>query len=244
VHPWVVQKHPDRALLLTTRRCHLHCRYCFRRDQYGPEEPSADELAEALALIRASGVRELILSGGDPLTLSDARLFHIIDAVRPEVPILRLHSRAPITAPARITPALIQGLRERAPVWVLVHCNHPRELSPAVDAALAALVDGGLPVLNQSVLLRGVNDDVDVLVALSEELMRRRVYPYYLHHTDAVPGNAPLRVEVERGLALVRELRQRLSGIGAPLYVIDPPDGSGKIPVEEWAARPAGGLRS
>ena len=233
--PWIVQKHPDRVLLLTTRRCHLYCRYCFRRgDHGGAEDPTPDELEAALDYIRGCGARELILSGGDPLALSDARLFQILDAVRSSVEVVRVHTRAPITAPQRVTPELVAGLRARAPVWVLVHANHPAELSAEVRLALARLVDSGLPVLNQAVLLRGVNDDVDTLAALCEHLVACRVFPYYLHHTDAAPGNAELRVPLSRGLELHAALRRRVSGIALPQYVIDPPDGSGKVAVETW----------
>ena len=232
--PFLVQKHADRVLLLVTRHCHLYCRYCFRRDQHDGRDPSEAELAEALDWARQSGARELILSGGDPLTLPDSRLFAILDAARPALPVVRIHSRAPITAPDRVTPALVAGLRARAPVWMLVHCNHPDELSPPVLDALGRMVDAGLPVLNQAVLLRGVNDDVDVLVALSDALLRARVFPYYLHHTDPVPGNAAFRVSLEEGLRLYEGLRGRLSGIGLPRYVIDPPDGSGKQNVADW----------
>jgi lysine 2,3-aminomutase len=232
--PFLVQKHADRVLLLVTRHCHLYCRYCFRRDQHDGRDPSESELDEALDWARQSGARELILSGGDPLTLPDSRLFAILDAARPALPVVRIHSRAPITAPDRVTPALVAGLRARAPVWMLVHCNHPDELSPPVLEALGRMVDAGLPVLNQAVLLRGVNDDVDVLVALSDALLRARVFPYYLHHTDPVPGNAAFRVDLEAGLRIYEALRGRLSGIGLPRYVIDPPDGSGKQDVADW----------
>ena len=232
--PWVVRKHPDRVLLLVTRRCHLYCRYCFRRNHTGAEDPSPAELAAALDYVRASGARELILSGGDPLAVSDTRLLSIIDAVRPAVPVIRIHSRAPITAPERVTPALVAALRARAPVWVIVHCNHPRELSADVRDALARLVDAGVPVLNQAVLLRGVNDDAAVLAELCETLVALRVFPYYLHHTDPAAGNAAFRVEVERGLALYADLSARVSGVALPRYVIDPPDGSGKMPVDQW----------
>ncbi|MCP4809799.1 MAG: KamA family radical SAM protein [Proteobacteria bacterium] len=231
-HPWLVRKHDDRMLLLLTRRCHLYCRYCFRRNDHGgPEDPSREELDEALALARASGARELILSGGDPLAVRDDTLFRVLDAVRPEVPVVRIHTRAPITAPRRVTDELVRGLRERAPVWVLVHANHPRELTGDVVDALGRLVDAGLPVLNQSVLLAGVNDDVDVLAELSERLVELRVFPYYLHHTDAALGNAAFRVDAERGLALHDALARRVSGVALPRYVVDPPDGSGKIGV-------------
>jgi lysine 2,3-aminomutase len=236
--PWLVQKHDDRALLLLTKRCHLYCRYCFRRShERGPEDPTASELEDALAWVRSSGVRELILSGGDPLAVRDRKLFDVIDAVRPEVAVIRIHTRAPITAPDRVTDALVQGLRARAPVWVLVHANHPRELTPAVREGLARFVDAGLPVLNQAVLLRGVNDDVDTLARLSEDLVSLRVFPYYLHHTDHVTGNAHLRVTARNGLELHSALSRRVSGVALPRYVVDPPDGSGKIDVSTAVER-------
>ena len=228
--PWVVRKHADRLLLLLTKRCHLDCRYCFRRTHSpGGEDPTPDQWRNMLDYAASAGVEEVILSGGDPLALRDDRLFEAIDALRPTVPVIRVHSRAPITAPFRVTDALVAGLKARGPVWLVVHTNHPRELSPEVDEALQKLVDAGIPVLNQSVLLRGVNDDPDVLAELSRQLVRRRVFPYYLHHPDAVPGNAHLRVSVAEGLAIVEGLRRRVSGIALPTYVIDPPDGSGKL---------------
>ena len=239
--PWVVQKHADRALLLLTRRCHLYCRYCFRRAPHEVEDPSTEELERALAWIAGSGARELILSGGDPLAVSDRRLFAVMARVRPAVPVVRMRSRAPITAPSRVTAALVEGLRARAPVWVIVHCNHPDELSPEVDQALGRLVDAGVPVLNQAVLLAGVNDDADTLVALFEALLRRRVFPYYLHHPDHAPGNAAFRLDPARGLALYRAVAGRVSGLALPRYVIDPPDGLGKLDVADWLA--AGGRR-
>lgn len=228
--PWVVQKHRDRVLLLLTKRCHLYCRYCFRRDHApgATEDPTDGEWAQMLAFARGSGAREVILSGGDPLALPDARLFAAIDGVRPEVPVVRVHTRAPITSPSRVTPRLVAGLRARAPVWVLVHANHPVELTAEVRTALSRLVDGGLPVLNQSVLLRGVNDDAAVLASLSEALVELRVYPYYLHHPDAVPGNAGFRLSLHEGKRIYEDLRKRVSGIGLPSYVVDPPDGTGK----------------
>ena len=234
--PWVVRKHPDRALLLVTRRCHLHCRYCFRRDLEGAGEPTPDELEHAIGYLRTSGVREVILSGGDPLFLKDEQLLNVIDALRPEVPLIRIHTRAPITFPSRVTDVLVRQLSSRAPLWLVVHINHPKELSPDVCDGLARFVDAGIPVLNQSVLLRGVNDDVETLVRLSDRLLELRVRPYYLHHTDAVPGSASFWVGLEEGLELYQALRKRLSGIGLPQYVIDPPDGTGKSPVAEWVA--------
>lgn len=236
--PWVVHKYPDRVLLLVTKRCHLYCRYCFRRtfDPSEAEDPDDSELDRALAYVRSSGAEEVILSGGDPLAVRDDRLFRIIDELRPEVPVVRIHTRAPITRPSRVTAALAQGLAARRPVWVIVHCNHPRELTPEVDRSLRALLDAGVPVLNQSVLLRGINDSVDVLAELSRCLVKRGVKPYYLHHTDRVRGAGHFEVAIGSGVALYRALRERVSGLALPRYVIDPPDGSGKIDVEAHLA--------
>ena len=234
-HPWVVQKHDDRLLILVTRRCHVHCRYCFRRDLDGEQDPTQSELDGAIEFAKGSKVREVILSGGDPLALRTERLDYVLSALRPEVPRLRIHTRAPITFPSRIDDDLVQMLTKHAPLWMVVHCNHPDELSPEVEAGLARLVAAGIPLLNQSVLLRGVNDDVSVLEALSERLLSLRVKPYYLHHPDAVPGGASFRVSVSEGLALHNALRERVGGLGLPAYVIDPPDGTGKVPVAQWA---------
>jgi lysine 2,3-aminomutase len=241
--PWVVQKHADRVLLLLTKRCHLYCRYCFRRN-HRPEEsqdPSPEAWEAAVRYALDSGAQEVILSGGDPLAVSDARVFETIDRLKSAIPVIRVHTRAPITYPARVTPELVAGLRARAPVWLFVHVNHPRELSADVDRALAALVDAGVPVLNQSVLLKGINDDVDVLTALSRALVERRVYPYYLHHTDPAAGNAAFRVSLDDGLTLWRGLARRVSGLGLPRYVIDPEDGSGKVDVASFVEPGAGG---
>lgn len=236
--PWVVHKYPDRVLLLLTKRCHLYCRYCFRRtfDPSEREDPTAAELHAAVRYARDSGAREVILSGGDPLATSDATLFGVIDALRPEIRSVRIHSRAPITRPSRVTPELALALAARRPLWVVVHCNHPRELAPDVDRALALLVDAGVPVLNQAVLLRGVNDDAQVLADLGWALVERGVKPYYLHHTDRVRGAGHFAVELDEGLAIYRAVRDRVSGVALPRYVIDPPDGSGKIDVEAFVA--------
>ncbi|TVQ89949.1 MAG: KamA family radical SAM protein [Deltaproteobacteria bacterium] len=232
--PWVVHKYPDRVLILLTKRCHLYCRYCFRRtfDPAEREDPTVEELDAAIAYARRSGAEEVILSGGDPLAVRDERLFDVIDALRPSVPVLRVHSRAPITKPARVTERLVRGLASRAPVWMVVHCNHPRELSPEVDEALRLLIRAGVPVMNQAVLLRGVNDDVEVLVELCRALVRRGVKPYYLHHPDRVRGAGHFALSPQEGLSLYHALRRRLSGLATPRYVIDPPDGRGKIDVE------------
>jgi len=236
-HPWVVQKYTNRALLLVTRQCHVHCRYCFRRDLPGEGEPSPAELESAIDYLRHAGLDEVILSGGDPLVLSDDRLVSILDALRPDVPHLRIHTRAPITFPQRVTAELAQLLQARRPLRVVIHANHSQELDADVRRSIRMLVDTGLPILNQSVLLAGVNDDPDVLAELHQSLQELGVEPYYLHHTDHAPGNGSFRVEVKRGLEIVRALHARVEG--ASRYVIDPPDGAGKVPVIEWAARMA-----
>lgn len=228
--PWVVQKHADRALLLVTRRCHLHCRYCFRRDQTGPDDPTAAELDRAIEWILGRGLEEVILSGGDPLSLADDRLAVILDRLAP-VPVRRIHTRAPITAPERVTDRLVGLLAERRPLWIVLHSNHANEIDDTVAAGIRRLRDAGLPLLNQSVLLRGVNDDPDVLAALCRKLVRLGVVPYYLHHPDAVSGAGHFRVAIEEGLRIHAALAERVSGVALPRYVIDPPDGSGKIDV-------------
>lgn len=235
--PWVVCKHRDRVLLLVTKRCHLYCRYCFRRDHSPGEglDPTDAELDRAIDWIAARAPREVILSGGDPLALALPRLDEVLRRVSAFARTVRVHTRAPITYPAAVTPALVAALRAHRPTWVVVHCNHPRELAPDVTAALARLVDAGVPVLNQSVLLRGVNDDPDVLAALSEALLERRVHPYYLHVTDRVPGNAHLRVGREEAVALHRALAARTGGTALPRLVLDPPDGSGKVDAATWS---------
>jgi lysine 2,3-aminomutase len=240
--PWVVHKYPSRVLLLLTKRCHVDCRYCFRRDHHPGEaqDPSPAEWAAALAYVRDARPDEVILSGGDPLAVPDTRLLDTIDSVRDVAGTVRIHTRAPITFPQRVTDGLAVGLRARAPVWVVVHCNHPRELSPDVDEALARLVDHGIPVLNQTVLLAGVNDDADILAALSRSLVERRVFPYYLHVTDRARGNAHLRVGLERAVALHRALQARVSGVALPRLVVDPPEGTGKVDARELLRYPGG----
>ena len=233
--PWLVQKHSDRALLLVTKRCQVYCRYCFRRDHSPGEQmdPSPAELENAIQTAVHSGAHELILSGGDPLALTDEKLDGILNRVRPHFPILRIHSRAPITAPSRVTPGLISLLVTHRPIWMVVHANHPSELGTGARESLRLLTQAGIQVLNQSVLLRGVNDDAAVLADLSRELVQLGVLPYYLHHTDPVPGNGHFRVDVHRGLAIHEALKQQLSGVALPAYVVDLPGGQGKIPVEE-----------
>jgi lysine 2,3-aminomutase len=237
VVPFVVRKHRDRAILLVTARCHFYCRFCFRRTFPAGDhrDPTRGQLEGALEYIAAEqDLREVILSGGDPLVLGDDVLADLLArlAALPHVETLRVHSRAPVHEPARVTEALAHILGSAGrPLWLVTHFNHPLEITEASRAAIDLLLRAGVPVLNQSVLLRGVNDDAEVLATLMRGLLAARVKPYYLHHPDRVPGNASFRVSIERGLAIFDELRSRAGGTALPAYVIDLPDGSGKQPV-------------
>ncbi len=234
----IVHRYPDRVLLLPTMVCAVHCRFCFRRERVGEGILSAEELAAALAYIRSQpGVREVILSGGDPLVLSPRRLRDIRRelAIIPHVELLRLHSRLPLVAPERITAEMIAALSEETAtgptLWLSLHVNHADELTPEVDVALARLTAAGIPLLSQTVLLRGVNDDPAVLETLFRTLLRRRVRPYYLHHPDLACGTSHFRLTVAEGQAIYAQLRQRMGRLGLPTYVLDRPGGDGKISI-------------
>jgi EF-P beta-lysylation protein EpmB len=226
--PGVLQKYVGRVLLIATPACAVHCRYCFRRHfPYAERAAGRDGWQPALEAIRDdNSLEEVLLSGGDPLTLRDATLADLarrlarIDHLRR----LRIHTRLPIMIPERVTGELIDWLAGgRLTPVVVVHANHPRELDAAVAAALGRLVAAGIPVLNQSVLLRGVNDNADVLAELSRRLIDCRVMPYYLHQLDRVAGAAHFEVPVAEGRALLRELRRRLPGYAVPRYVQEVP---------------------
>ena len=246
--PGLVHRYPDRVLLMPTTACPVYCRFCFRRERvgHGASTMSTSEMDEALAYIAARPeIREVILTGGDPLILSPRRLGWIlrraagIDAVE----VLRVHTRVPVADPGRVDGATIAALRQDVPVYVLVHCNHPREIDPAAAAALAALADAGIPLLAQTVLLRGVNDDAETLAALFRALVRHRVRPYYLHHPDLAPGTAHFRLSIDEGQALMRALRGRISGLCQPTYAIDIPGGHGKVPVGPAFRDESGAIR-
>jgi lysine 2,3-aminomutase len=236
--PGIVHRYPDRVLLKLTHVCPVYCRFCFRREVVGPGGPQAlsgAALDAALAYIAGNpGVWEVILTGGDPLMLSARRVAEVtrrlsaIDSVK----VLRWHTRVPVADPGRVTEGLAAALRSPArAVYLVVHTNHPRELTPAVRASLGRLSEAGIFLLSQTVLLRGVNNDAATLATLMRALVECRVKPYYLHHPDLAPGTGHFRLSIAEGQALMRQLRGRLSGLAQPTYVLDIPGGFGKVPV-------------
>ena len=233
----VVHRYPDRVLLKPLHVCPVYCRFCFRREKVGPggEALSTAELAAALAYIRDhTEIWEVILTGGDPLMMAPRRLGQLIEALDdiPHVAVIRVHTRVPVADPGRVTDELVAALKpKRTGLWIGIHCNHARELAPLARDALARLADAGFPLLSQTVLLAGINDDVETLCALMRALVSARVKPYYLHHPDLVRGTGHFRVSIARGQALMKALRGRLSGLAQPTYVLDVPGGHGKVPV-------------
>ncbi len=233
----ITHRYPDRLLLKPTHTCQVYCRFCFRREKVGKAEEalSRDELDAALDYIRGhEEIFEVILSGGDPLVLSDRRIAALMTGLGDvaHVGSIRIHTRIPLVDPGRIGEDLIAALRSsRKAVSLVIHVNHERELGEPVRAAIARLVDAGIPLFSQSVLLRGINDDAAVLADLFRALVRNRVKPYYLHHLDKARGVNHFRVSVERGQALMRALRGYISGLCLPTYVLDIPGGHGKVPI-------------
>lgn len=233
----VVHRYPDRVLLKLVNVCAVYCRFCFRRESVGPGKQALSDEAYRAALdyIRAHPeIWEVILTGGDPLMLSPRRLRRVmIDlAAISHVRIVRIHTRLPAVDPRRVTAELIAAMRaEGVTTWLALHANHPREFTPETRAVCAAIADAGIPMVSQSVLLRGVNDDAATLEALMRAFVECRIKPYYLHHGDLAPGTAHLRTTLEQGQALMRSLRGRVSGLCQPDYVLDIPGGYGKSPV-------------
>jgi len=234
----IVHRYPDRVLLKLTHVCAVYCRFCFRREMVGPDKPRAlspRALTQALAYVRAHPeIWEVILTGGDPLILSPRRLRAVMQklALIDHVKIVRVHTRMPIADAARITPDLVRAIKVRGKAtYVAVHVNHPRELTLEARSACARLVDAGIPLVAQTVLLAGVNDSAEVMTELMRALVECRIKPYYLHHSDLAPGTAHLRTEITAGQELMRSLRGRLSGLCQPTYVLDIPGGYGKSPI-------------
>jgi lysine 2,3-aminomutase len=233
----IVHRYPDRVLLKLTHLCAVYCRFCFRREMIGPHAHALNAMALDAALDYVAAhpqIWEVVLTGGDPLVLSPRRLQQVVSrlAAISHVAVIRVHTRLPVADPARITPALVRALKARGKAtYVVLHANHPRELTPAARTACARLVDAGIPMLSQSVLLRGVNDDATTLGELMRTFVACRIKPYYLHHADLAPGTSHLRTTIEHGQQLMQALRGRYSGLCQPTYVLDIPGGHGKSPI-------------
>jgi EF-P beta-lysylation protein EpmB len=234
----LLHKYDGRALVITTGVCGVHCRYCFRREfPYSESGSRREDWQPALEYIQKhSTIDEVILSGGDPLTLVDQKLDELIGRIEQirHVRRLRIHSRMPIVIPQRVTPELVTRLsRSRLASWLVVHANHPNELDQSVLDSLAKLIDVGIPVLNQAVLLRGVNDDANTLIRLCRTLVNHRVQPYYLHQLDRVMGAAHFEVAVEEGNRIMAQLRDALPGYAVPSYVTEQSGNASKTPIDE-----------
>ena len=236
VAPHLVQRYPDRVLLLATDRCAVYCRVCTRSRMVGSGDGAVPlpSLEPALAWLRSHPeVRDVILSGGDPLAMATERVVRLVEAVRsvPSVETIRLATRVPVTLPMRITRELLRALRPHHPLWVMTHFNHPRELTRESRAACERMADAGFPVMNQTVLLAGVNDDPATLETLFRGLVRVRVRPYYLLQADPVRGTGHLRTPMARGVEIMAQLQGRLTGIALPRLICDTPGGRGKVPI-------------
>lgn len=234
--PGIVHRYPDRALLKPLLACPVYCRFCFRREQVGPDGGllTAAELEAAFAYIAARpAIREVILTGGDPLILSPRRLGVILRRLQaiPHIELLRIHTRAPIADPAIVTDALLDALDIETPLYLAIHSNHASELTPEFAAAARKLTRLGIPLLGQTVLLAGVNDSTTALADLFRAMLRNRIKPYYLHQLDPAPGTARFHVPPERGRELLAQLRGHISGTALPTYILDRPGGLGKIPL-------------
>jgi lysine 2,3-aminomutase len=235
--PGVVHRYPDRVLFLVTGFCASYCRYCTRSRMVGKGGEysfSVPQWEKAIAYIEATpAIRDVLLSGGDPLTLSDEKLEWLVSRLRriPHVEFLRIGTKVPIVVPQRITPALTRMLKRYHPLWMSIHATHPDELTPEVSQACGRLADAGIPLGSQTVLLAGVNDDLETMRRLFHGLLRNRVKPYYLYQCDPITGSAHFRTSVEKGLEILQGLRGFTTGYAVPTYVIDAPSGGGKIPL-------------
>jgi lysine 2,3-aminomutase len=233
--PNITHRYPDRALFLVSPVCASYCRFCTRRRKVGdPEKIPLNQYDSAFEYLAAhTEIRDVILSGGDPMMLSDRRLEYIFQRLRaiPHIEIIRIGSRITSHLPERITDEFCQMVRKYHPVYMNTHFNHPSELTPAAVAALARLADAGVPLGCQTVLLRGVNDDPQVMKELMQKLLKARVRPYYIYMADQVAGGEHFRTQVEKGLEIVKALRGWTSGLAVPHFVIDAPGGGGKVPL-------------
>lgn len=243
--PGLTHRYPDRAILHLTQTCAVYCRFCFRRETVGAAGTLPDAALEAIYahLAATPAIREVILTGGDPMVLSARRLGAVVARLAGlgTLDAIRIHTRVPVVAPERITPAMIRALKGPVPVWLVVHTNHVQELGEPARGALGRLADAGVPLLSQTVLLRGVNDSAGALEDLFRALYRLRVKPYYLHHCDLARGAGHFRTTIAAGQAIMAQLRGRVSGAALPTYVLDIPGGFGKVPVGPGYLEPGAG---
>ncbi len=241
--PGIVHRYPDRILFLVTDRCAAYCRYCTRSRMVSNATgyDFHPQLERQIAYVEGNPrIRDVLLSGGDPLLLGDDKLDTLLGRLHriPHVEFLRIGTRIPLFLPQRITPGLCEVLRRYPPLFVSIHCNHPAELTLEVRQGLDRLAEAGIPLGNQSVLLRGVNDSVGIMKALVHKLLRCRVRPYYLYQCDLIRGSAHLRTPVSKGIEIIRGLRGHTTGYAVPQFVIDAPGGGGKVPVNpDWVVR-------
>lgn len=234
--PGLIHRYPDRAVWLVSNVCAVYCRFCMRKRQVGCRDVKLQPagIAPVLDYIRETGtIRDVVLSGGDPLLLEDDNLAEILAALRaiPHVEVIRIGTRVPVTLPERITPSLCLLLKKYHPVYVNTHFNHPWEVTSESRVACAMLADAGVPLGNQTVLLKGVNDDPAVMTDLFRALLAMRVKPYYLHQMDLIKGTYHFRTRMEKGLEIMASLRGHVSGMAVPYYVVDLPGGKGKVPL-------------
>ncbi len=234
--PGLIHRYPDRAVLLVSNCCPVYCRFCMRKRHVGAGDAplSREALDSALAYIGANpAIRDVVLSGGDPLMLDDTSLHYVLSKLRAisHVAVIRIGTRVPVTLPERVSTELCGMLKQFHPVFINTHFNHPDEITPESTQACALLADSGIPLGNQTVLLRGVNDNIETMRCLMTRLLEIRVRPYYLHQMDLVRGTAHFRTPVAAGLEIIRALRGHSSGMAVPNYVIDLPGGKGKVPI-------------
>ena len=234
--PHIVHRYPDRALFLVTRQCAMYCRHCVRKRHVGEEDYqiTADEKRNAIDYIRKTPeIRDVLVSGGDPLSMSDSGLEDIVAGLRaiPHVEIIRIGTRIPVTMPMRVTPALLAMLRKYHPVWMNIQFNHPKELTEESLKACSDIADAGIPLGNQSVLLKNINDNHVIMKELLLALVKARIRPYYIYQCDLCEGIEHFRTDVRTGIDIIQKLTGNISGYAVPRYVIDAPGGGGKIPI-------------
>ncbi len=233
--PNLIHRYPDRVVFMVSDKCAMYCRFCMRKRRTGKGDGvTGDTVKEGIKYIRSKkSIKEVILSGGDPLLLEDEVLYKILKQIRdiPHVEIIRIHTRIPCTLPQRITEKLSEIIKKFHPVYINIHFNHPDEITPESEEACFKLVKAGIPLGSQTVLLKGVNDSSAVITRLMRKLIKIRVRPYYIHHTDPVMGTAHFRTSIKTGLEIISSLRGYISGMCVPHYMLDLPDGKGKVPL-------------